>query len=262
MSSQYGATTPASEVAKDFSSNICGKTVLITGATPNSLGSHFAETIAAHGPALIILASRSQSTMDTTAAAVAKVAPNVPVRSVVIDLGSLASVRKAGAEVVKLQKEEGITIDVLVLNAGLMACPYATTVDGFESQFGINHLGHFVFGNMIIPGMLGQGRKPRIVVVSSEAHTMGPVRFVDPGFSNGEEYDKWRSYGQAKSANALYTWSLAEKLGSQGMQAYSLHPGGIMTNLMKHLDMAGNDDFQKMSTCLFRYQPERLFANT
>lgn len=89
--------------------------------------------------------------------------------------------------------------------------------------------------------MLGGTRTPRVVVVSSEAHQAGPVRFTDPGFTNGAEYDKWRAYGQAKTANNLYTWSLAEKLGSRGLQAYSLHPGGIVTNLGKHIDMQGDD---------------------
>lgn len=241
MAPTYGFESTATEVANDLSANICGKTVLVTGVTPNSLGSHFVETIALHSPALIILASRTQSTMDATAAAISKKSPQIPIRSFVLDLGSLESTRKAAADIVKVQKDEGINIDVLVLNAGLMACPYNTTVDGFESQFGVCHLGHFVFGNLVIPGMLGSGRKPRVVVVGSEAHQLGPVRFTDPGFMNGQEYDKWRAYGQAKTANSLYAWSLAEKLGSKGLQAYSLHPGGIMTNLAKHIDMQGDD---------------------
>jgi NAD(P)-dependent dehydrogenase (short-subunit alcohol dehydrogenase family) len=237
MSPPYGFDSTATEVANDLSSNIRGKTILVTGVTPNSLGSHFVETIAVHSPSLIILASRSQATMDATASAIFKKNADVSIQTFVVDLGSLASVRKAAADVVKL----GIRIDVLVLNAGLMACTYGTTADGFESQFGICHLGHFVFGNTIIRSMLGPGLKPRVVVVSSEGHQLGPVRFTDPGFMNGEEYDKWRAYGQAKTANTLYAWSLAEKLGSKGVQAYSLHPGGIMTNLVKHIDMQGED---------------------
>ncbi|KAH7068000.1 WW domain-containing oxidoreductase [Paraphoma chrysanthemicola] len=242
MPTPYGFDTTATEVANDFSSNIRGKAVLVTGVTPNSLGSHFVETIAAHSPSLIILASRTQAAMDITAAAIRARSADVPIETVVVDLGSLASVRKAAAAVLALKAR----IDVLVLNAGLMASPYSKTVDGFESQFGICHLGHFVFGNTIIPSMLGPGLRPRVVVVSSEGHQLGPVRFTDPGFTDGQEYDKWRAYGQAKTANNLYAWSLAENLGPKGLESYSLHPGGIMTNLVKHIDMQSGDDVPKM----------------
>lgn len=244
MPTPYGFDTTATEVANDFSSNIHGKAVLVTGVTPNSLGSHFVETIAAHSPSLIILASRTQAAMDITAAAIRTRSADLPIETVIVDLGSLASVRKAAAAVLALK----VRIDVLVLNAGLMASPYSKTVDGFESQFGICHLGHFVFGNTIIPSMLGPGLKPRVVVVSSEGHQLGPVRFTHPGFTDGQEYDKWRAYGQAKTANNLYAWSLAEKLGSRGLEAYSLHPGGIMTNLVKHIDMQGGNDVPTMRT--------------
>ncbi|KAG9193995.1 hypothetical protein G6011_04030 [Alternaria panax] len=247
MAPTYSFDTTATEVATDLSSNIRDKTILVTGVTPNSLGSHFVETIAAHSPKLLILASRTQDSIDATSAAIRKKHPSIEIRSVIIDLGLLASARAAAAEAVKMQ-DAGIIIDVLVLNAGVMACPYGTTIDGFERQFGTCHLGHFVFGNAIIPCMLGPGRKPRVVVVSSEAHQLSPVRFTDPGFTNGSEYDKWRAYGQAKTANNLYAWSLAEKLGPRGLQAYSLHPGGILTNLGKHIDMQGEDVQRMLAT--------------
>lgn len=244
MAPPYSFETTATEVAADLSANIRGKTILITGVTPNSLGSHFAETIAQHSPALLILASRTQESLSATTAAIHVTHPTLPIRSVLVDLSSLASVRAAASTIAAMQAA-GTVIDTLVLNAGIMACLHGTTADGFERQFGTCHLGHFVFGNAIIPGMLGAGRAPRVVVVSSEAHQLGPVRFTDPGFTGGQEYDKWRAYGQAKTANCLYAWSLAEKLGARGLQAYSLHPGGIVTNLGKHIDMQG-DDVAKM----------------
>lgn len=251
----YGFDSTGTEIAADYSSNIRGKIILVTGVTPNSLGSHFVEAVALHSPALIILASRTENAIDATAGAILKKYPNVAIRSLVVDLGSLASTRKAASNIAKMQKDEGIVIDVLVLNAGVMACAYGTTIDGFERQFGICHLGHFVFGNIIIPSMLGAGRHPRVVVVSSETHQLGPIRFTDPGFTNGEEYNKWRAYGQAKTANTLYAWGLAEKLGAQGLQAYSLHPGGIMTNLAKHIDMQGGDDVPDMCKSLLLLTP-------
>ncbi|EOD52836.1 putative ww domain containing oxidoreductase protein [Neofusicoccum parvum UCRNP2] len=212
MSPPYGFHTTATEVASDLSTAIRGKTVLTTGVTPNSLGAQFVSTIAAHAPALLILASRTQSTIDATAAAIAAAHPAVRTRGLLLDLGDLASARAAGDAVAGWRAAEGVVVDVLVLNAGVMACPYGTTADGFERQFGTNHLGHFVFGNRVVPAMLGEGRAPRVVVVSSEGHQLGPVRFADPGFKGGECYDKWRAYGQAKTANNLYALSLAEKL--------------------------------------------------
>lgn len=240
MAPPYGFHTTATEVATDLAANIRGKVVLTTGVTPNSLGSHFVETIAAHSPSLLILASRNEETIKTTTAAIAKINPSVQVRAIIVDLGSLASVRKAAAEVVTMTKD-GIMIDVLMLNAGIMACSYGKTTDGFERQFGTNHLGHFVFGNRIVPTMIGPGRKPRVVVVSSEGHQLGPVRFADPGFGDGEHYDKWRAYGQAKSANNLYALALAERLGDKGLFSFSLHPGAITTNLVRHIDIQGDD---------------------
>ncbi|KAH7043335.1 hypothetical protein B0J12DRAFT_787817 [Macrophomina phaseolina] len=118
MAPAYGPRTAAAEVAADFSSNIRGKTILTTGET-----------------------------IDATAAALRKKSPDVALRSVVVDLGSLASVRRAADQVVAMQRDDGIAIDALMLNASIMACPYRTTADGLERQFGTNHLGHFVFAH-------------------------------------------------------------------------------------------------------------------
>lgn len=125
---------------------------------------------------------------------------------------------------------------MLVNNAGVMATPYAVTKDGLESQFGINHIGHFLFTNLIVNKVLkGNGGKGgRVVSVSSEGYRLSPVRFEDWGFDEGKTYDKWRAYGQSKTANMLFAISLAEKLGSKGLVAASVHPGVIMgTNLAK-----------------------------
>ncbi|OMP87772.1 Retinol dehydrogenase 14 [Diplodia seriata] len=270
----YDFHTTATAAASTLSASIRDKTILITGVTPNSLGAHFAATIASHAPRLLILASRTQSAIDATAAAIraaaadsavananadssADAGSSVAVRGVIVDLASLASARRAGDEVARMQRDEGVVVDVLVLNAGVMACPYEVTADGFERQFGTNHLGHFVFANAVIPGMLaGEGRKPRVVVVSSEGHQLGPVRWADPGFAGGETYDKWRAYGQAKTANCLYAWALAERLGGRGLSAFSLHPGAIATNLGKHIDVEGDDWTQLMSVFASNGNPQ------
>ncbi|OJD34284.1 oxidoreductase [Diplodia corticola] len=256
----YGFHTTATAAAASLSASIAGKTVLTTGVTPNSLGAHFALTLGAHRPRLLILASRTESAIAATAAALRAAHPSVAVRGLVVDLASLASARRAGDEVAAWQEaqEEGIAavVDVLVLNAGVMACAYAASADGFESQFAVNHLGHFAFANRVIPGMLGPGRRPRVVVVSSEGHQLSPVRWADPGFCAGEAYDKWRAYGQAKTANCLYAWALAERLGGRGLLAFSLHPGAIATNLGRHVDVEGEDWVHLMSVFASNGNPQ------
>ncbi|KAF2634070.1 NAD(P)-binding protein [Massarina eburnea CBS 473.64] len=108
-----------------------------------------------------------------------------------------------------------------------MSGPFQTTADGIELQFGGNHVGHFLFTNLIIPKILAS-KAPRIVNVSSNGHKLGPVRFEDPNFKDGKEYNQWWGYGQSKTANILFSKSLAQKLGSKNLTAFSLHPGVIM----------------------------------
>jgi NAD(P)-dependent dehydrogenase (short-subunit alcohol dehydrogenase family) len=113
-----------------------------------------------------------------------------------------------------------------------MACPYSKTVDGFESQFGVNHLAHFLLVTSLLPE-LKAGKPTRVVVVSSVANKLGGVNFDD---INGEKnYDKWLVYGQSKTANILFAKQMNKLYASEGIQAFALHPGGIMTNLQKHM---------------------------
>ncbi|EKG17510.1 hypothetical protein MPH_05247 [Macrophomina phaseolina MS6] len=163
--------------------------------------------------------------MRPTAEEITRKHPDVAVRTVQLDPSSLASVHKAADEVVEMQNRDGVVIDVLMLNAGAMASPYAQTQDGFESQFGTNHLGHFFFANRIIPDMLGAGGKPRVISVSSEGHRFGPIRFADIGFQR----------------TPSPPCRLRRSFGAQGLLALSLHPGAIMTNLGRHIDVQGDD---------------------
>lgn len=105
-----------------------------------------------------------------------------------------------------------------------VAGPYALTPDGFESQFGTNHLGPFLFTTLIHPRLLASS-SPRVVNVSSWGHHFSDIRYEDPGFSSGEKYDKWQSYGQSKTANILFAVGIAQKWG---IEAFSLHPGGAL----------------------------------
>jgi NAD(P)-dependent dehydrogenase (short-subunit alcohol dehydrogenase family) len=109
-----------------------------------------------------------------------------------------------------------------------MATPYAKTVDGIESQFGTNHIGHFLLTNLLMGKILAAAPGARIVNVSSSAHQPGVIRFEDWNFSDGKAYNPWEGYAQSKMANILFTESLAEKLGPKGVFSYSLHPGCML----------------------------------
>jgi len=229
---QWGFDTKAEEVAEFFKDRINGKVVLTTGVSPNSLGAYYVETIAAHDPKLLILAGRDVGKVQETIDAIKKVHPNIPVRFLKFDLADQSQVREAAKEVNGYEEN----IDILMNNAAVMACPYMTTKDGIEMQFGTGHIGHFLFTNLILPKIMTSGPHPRIVNVSSAGHRSSPIRFDDWNFKNGETYNRWRAYGQTKTANILFSVELAKLYGSNGLEAFSLHPGGIQTNLTQHLE--------------------------
>ncbi|KAF1844034.1 NAD(P)-binding protein [Cucurbitaria berberidis CBS 394.84] len=213
----------ASTIAADNASSIAGKIVLTTGVTQGGIGSFFVQEIAKHKPALLILAGRSPSKVHATVDKI-KATPesaDVVTRVLILDLASQQLVRDAAEEVLSYAEDH---IDVLVNSAGIMAGPYRTTKEGIELQFGSNHIGHFLFTNLIMPKILAS-KSPRIVNVSSDGHRFSAVRFEDPSFSGGVAYDEWEAYGQSKTANILFSKALAEKLGPRGLKAYSLHPG-------------------------------------
>ncbi|KAF5013098.1 hypothetical protein FDECE_868 [Fusarium decemcellulare] len=235
----YTASTPVDELVKDYSEIIKGKTILTTGVTPKSLGATFVEATAAGSPKLLILAGRNASKLEELSQTIASAYPEVKTRKLVVDLSSLDSVRKAAQEVNSW--EDVSNIDVVVNNAGIMAIPYSATADGFELQFAAGHIGHFLLTNLIMDKILAS-EAPRVINVSSNGHSLGPVRPYDPHFSKGETYDRWRAYGQVKSANMLFSVSLAQKLATRGLQSFSVHPGLIMTTgLGNHLDFTSMD---------------------
>lgn len=184
----------------DLSSEIEGKVVLITGVSPGSLGAFFVSTVAKHSPKLIILASRDFSKLQAVVAAITAdpASPQVATRLLKLDLASQAQIRQAAKEVLAYAEN----IDVLVNSAGVMATPYGTTADGLEMQFGANHIGHFLFTNLIMPKLL-TSPAPRVVSVTSDGHRLSPIRWDDYGFQGGKTYEKWRAYGQSKTANML-----------------------------------------------------------
>ncbi|KAG2175313.1 hypothetical protein INT44_007801 [Umbelopsis vinacea] len=235
----FGYHTEAEEVATYFESEIKGKTVLITGCTIGGLGFEAARVVSKHHAGLVIVAGRKQEALDEAIKKIKGETPSANLRSLVIDLASLESVRHAAAEVNAYSEP----IDVLINNAAIMASPYYTTKDGFEAQLGTNHIGPFLFTNLILPKVLASKTgAPRIVNVSSMGHVFSPIRFDDPFFDNGKSYQKWVAYGQTKTANMLFARELSKRYKSQGLAAFSLHPGGIQTNLGRDI------------------QPDELFA--
>ncbi|KAK4239372.1 hypothetical protein C8A03DRAFT_42982 [Achaetomium macrosporum] len=224
MPVQYNSKTTGSELVRGLADNIKGKVILTTGVSPGGLGAQFVETVAAASPALLIIAGRNTAKVQQTADAIAKAHPGVKTRPLRLDLGSLAAVREAAAEVNSW--DDVPAIDVLVNNAGIMA-----------SQFGANHLGHFLFTNLIM-GKILVASKPRVVNVSSDGHRLSPIRFYNYNFDGGKNYHRWTAYGQSKTANMLMALSLGQKLASSGLLAVSVHPGVIASNLLAHLDVA------------------------
>lgn len=177
-SSRFGFDTTAEEIATTYADQIQGKTIVITGVTPNGLGLYTAKTFALHSPGLLILAARSQSTLDDAVTEIKNVAPACAIKTVLLDLCSIKRVRTA-AEVLNSWADVP-KIDILINNAGIMSTPWGLSEDGIEQQFATNHIGHFLFTNLIMDKIIAA--KGRVVSVSSGAHNYGPVRFDDYNF--------------------------------------------------------------------------------
>jgi NAD(P)-dependent dehydrogenase (short-subunit alcohol dehydrogenase family) len=227
--SKFGKQSTTDEVLAGI--DLSGTSVFITGGN-SGLGLESGRAMAARG-AHVILAGRDQAKLDEAVATITADTPGAQVETILCDLGSLASVRACGAEA----RERFAKIDVLLNNAGVMACPFTHTADGFETQFGTNHLGHFALTAQLLPlieaGAHTKG-SGRIVNLSSRGHHIAPVDFDDPHFEH-REYSEWTSYGQSKTANVLFTLGLEARLAERGIHAYAVHPGGIETNLGRHM---------------------------
>jgi NAD(P)-dependent dehydrogenase (short-subunit alcohol dehydrogenase family) len=197
-----------------------GKVVVVTGVSAG-LGVETARALRSAG-ADVVGTARD---LEKAQAALAHV-PGVNV--VELDLADLESVRIAAEEIADRRPR----IDVLINNAGVMACPLGRTAQGFEMQLGTNHLGHFALTQALMPA-LGSGT--RIVNLSSRGHLRSPMRWDDPHFRDESTYEKWTAYGQSKTANVLFTVELEKRLSPQGIHAFAVHPGVIMTELSRHL---------------------------
>ena len=205
-----------------------GCRVLVTGAAVG-LGRETARALAAHGAAVTV-AGRDATRMEQVAVELRAETANPAVDALELDLASLESVRSAARSFM----ESHASLDILVNNAGIMACPLARTSEGHEMQFGVCHLGHFLLTCLLLPRLLECG-PARIVNLSSAGHKLSPFCFEDPDFLR-RPYDKWQAYGQAKTANILFTVELERRLAARGIHAFAVHPGAIAeTRLGRHL---------------------------
>jgi NAD(P)-dependent dehydrogenase (short-subunit alcohol dehydrogenase family) len=227
MANAFSATSTTEEVLSGI--NLQGKRILVTGASAG-LGVETARSLAAHG-AQVVGAARDLAKAETATVQVRKDAAAANGGSftlVELDLGNLASVRACTDEL--LAKAE--PFDVVIANAGVMATPFENTVDGFETQFGTNHLGHFVLVNRIAPLIRSGGR---LVNLSSSGHRFSNVDLEDPNFVR-TPYEPFVAYGRSKTANILFAVAFDERHRKNGIRAAAVHPGAIQTELARHMD--------------------------
>jgi len=203
-----------------------GKSVLVTGAN-TGIGFEAARLLAQRG-ARVLLGCRSQAKAQAAMARIKTACPTADVSPVALDLASLASVRAAAQA---MNADE--SVDLLINNAGVMMPPRSLTEDGFESQFGVNHLGHFALTGLLLPELMARPGA-RVVNVASSAHKFGRIDFDD--VHADRSYRAGARYGMSKLANLLFTFELQRRLDALGsdMRSIACHPGGADTDLARH----------------------------
>jgi NAD(P)-dependent dehydrogenase (short-subunit alcohol dehydrogenase family) len=225
MTTSFGARSTALEVIAGH--DLRGKEAIVTGGA-SGIGVETVRALAAAG-ARVVLAARDSGRADAAATALREKTSAGTIEVGLVDLGSLVSGRKFVAGFLA----SGRPLHILINNAGIMAGPLEYTPEGFESQFGTNHIGHFVLATGLLPALRAAGGA-RVVSLSSIGHRLGDVDFADLNYRN-RPYDPWKAYGQAKTANALFAVGLSAHHGAEGIWANAVHPGGIMTGLQKHV---------------------------
>jgi len=219
MTKSFGALSTTDEVLAGV--NLTGKRILVTGVSAG-IGVETARVLAAHGASVIGTVRDLAKGRRATA--------GIPgIELLQMDLASLASVRAAADEL----QARGAKFDLVIANAGVMAIPTRTfTADGFETQFGTNHLGHFVLINRIAPLF---NPNARLVNLSSSGHRYSDVNIEDPNFER-TEYSDFGAYGRSKTANILFAVEFDRRHQARGVRATAVHPGGIQTELSRHME--------------------------
>ncbi|MEU3245931.1 SDR family NAD(P)-dependent oxidoreductase [Streptomyces sp. NPDC006875] len=217
IGSGFGARSTADDVLQGI--DLSGKLAIVTGGY-SGLGLETTRALTAAGAHVVVPARRPDVAREAVAAIAGAEVDE-------LDLGDLDSVRGFAERFLA----SGRTVDIMIDNAGIMACPETRVGPGWEAQFATNHLGHFALVNRLWPAIEPGGA--RVVSVSSTGHHNSGIRWDDPHWRDG--YDKWGAYGQAKTANVLFAVHL-DRLGRDfGVRAFTLHPGGILTPLQRHL---------------------------
>jgi NAD(P)-dependent dehydrogenase (short-subunit alcohol dehydrogenase family) len=219
--------------------DLSGKTCVITGAS-SGLGRESARALAAAG-ARVILAARNADALGEAQQWIHAEVPDAQTATAPLDLTSLASVRSAAARI----GEAAPAIDILMNNAGVMFTPFSRTQDGFEIQFGTNHLGHFEFTRLLTP-QLTAAAGARLVILSSGGHIMGDVDMDDPNWER-REYDKFVAYGSSKTANILHAKEADRRLCEFGIRAYAVHPGTVATSLARYMSKSDFSQLRKFA---------------
>ena len=224
MAGSFGAESTTDEVLKGV--DLSGKRILVTGVSAG-LGVETARVLAAHSAQVVGAARDLDKARGATAAVRAGAANGGGLELVQLDLASLASVRACADSL----NADARPFDVIIANAGVMACPKGTTADGFETQFGTNHLGHFVLINRIAGLLKGGGR---LVNLASAGHRFSDVDLDDPNFEH-TPYTEFGAYGRSKTANVLFAVGFDARHKNRGVRAAAVHPGVIQTELGRHL---------------------------
>ena len=229
--SRFGARSTALDVVRGIS--LKGRHAVVTGGAAG-LGQETSRAMAAAG-AHLTLAVRNLVQGEASATLMRQQFPSATIDVLQLDLADLASVRRFARTWV----DSATPLHILINNAAVMACPLERTAQGWESQFATNHVGHFALTTGLMPALLAAAADAgdaRVVCLSSSGHKLSTVQLDDIHFEN-RPYDKWKAYGQAKSANALFALGLARRFGQHGVTANAVHPGGIMTGLQKYLEV-------------------------
>src|SRR5580698_1321212 len=227
LETTFGATSTTDDVLSGV--NLKGKRILVTGASAG-LGVETARSLAAHG-AQVVGAARDLNKAKAATEQVRKdaAANGGSFELVELDLSNLKSVRACEDRLLA----KGKPFDVVIANAGVMATPFGHTADGFETQFGTNHLGHFVLVNRVARLIRSRGR---LVNLSSAGHRFSNVDLQDPNFER-TPYDPFVAYGRSKTANILFAVAFDQRHRGRGVRAAAVHPGAIQTELGRHVDL-------------------------
>ena len=229
----HDETTTAGQVMADV--DLSGRTAIVTGAS-TGIGLETAANLAAAG-ARVIAGVRNPEKGRATVATLTDRVGGARVEFGVIDLTSFASIRAFAGDFLA----GGEPLHLLINNAGVMNTPFEHTVDGYELQFGTNHLGHFLLTNLLVPALIA-GAPSRVVNLSSGGHRSSDILWDDPNFEH-QPYDKMTAYGQSKTANILFSVELDRRLGDRGVHANAVHPGVINTELGRYMDQ---DDYDRL----------------